>query len=245
MMPSLEPSLRFSKIGIQPSGSLSASSAYPWFCGVMKQRLESRLTTGWFWPRLPKGSLYVVAPAARPSSWLPRQIPKSGLTGSSPDSIAAMASRMWPTVLSAIAGLPGPLDRKRPSWSSSSGSSGVSHGTRVTSQPRWRRERMMLYLIPQSVASTLNLPPLLNTRGSLSDTSATRLRSFGSSNAGSTGSPPRATAGSNSMVARRAPFSRIFLVSSRVSMPYSAGTPCSLSHCESERRDDQCEWWCE
>merc|ERR1719387_1422696 len=34
-MPSFEPSLRFTKSGIQPSGSLSESSAKPWFCGVI------------------------------------------------------------------------------------------------------------------------------------------------------------------------------------------------------------------
>mmetsp|Transcript_20787 Transcript_20787/g.65265 ORF Transcript_20787/g.65265 Transcript_20787/m.65265 type:complete len:203 (-) Transcript_20787:533-1141(-) len=200
---------------------------------------------GWLAPRLPYFILKVVHPAASASSWLPRQMPNRGFILISPDSIASMASLRCSTVLEAMAGSPGPLDRNRPSASLSRSLSGVSHGTRVTSQSRWRRERMMLYLIPQSVARTLYLPPLLKTRGSLMDTSATRLRLFTSSKLVGTFAPPNATDGSNSIVALRAPFERIFLVSSRVSMPYSAGMPCSISHCESERCEFQCEWWCE
>ena len=41
------------------------------------------------------------------------------------------------------------------------------------------------------------------------------------------------------------PFSRIFLVSRRVSIPYSAGTLFCVSHWESDRAEFQCEWWCE
>eukprot|EP00965_Chrysotila_dentata_P218600 6190663-Pleurochrysis_carterae.AAC.1 len=60
----------------------------------MTQRLERRLMTGWFCPRLPNGSLNVVAPAAMPSIWLPRQMPKMGLTGASPESCASITALM-------------------------------------------------------------------------------------------------------------------------------------------------------
>jgi len=56
MMPSLEPSLALTKSGFHSAGSLLASMAKPWFCGVMKAWPVSRLMTGWFCPRLPKGS---------------------------------------------------------------------------------------------------------------------------------------------------------------------------------------------
>ena len=60
-----------------------------------------------------------------------------------------------------------------------------------------------------------------NTRGTFSDTSATRFRRFGSSIA--TGWP------TNSILPSSEPFSRIFFVSIRVSMPYSAGMLCSYA----------------
>ena len=126
----------------------------------MTHLLLSRLSTGWFCPRLPKGSLYVLQPAAAPSSWLPMQMPKRGLVGAAPESCASMTSLTCAIVVVITSGLPGPLERKRPSCVSMSGSSGVSHGTRFTSQSRCTRERMMFALMPQSTASTLYLLPL-------------------------------------------------------------------------------------
>ena len=80
---------------------------------------------------------------------------------------------------------------------------------------------MMLFLMPQSTATMRGLLPALNTRGTFSDTSATRFRRFGSSIA--TGWP------TNSILPSSEPFSRIFFVSMRVSMPYSAGMLCSYA----------------
>ena len=44
--------------------------------------------TGWFAPRWPNGSLNVSRPSARPSSWWPRQMPKSGTRPSSPRTVS-------------------------------------------------------------------------------------------------------------------------------------------------------------
>ena len=57
MMPSFVPSFAFLKSGCQSEGRCDTSMAKPWFCGVMKACLVTRLMTGWFWPRLPKGIL--------------------------------------------------------------------------------------------------------------------------------------------------------------------------------------------
>ncbi len=117
-----------------------------------------------------------------------------------------------------VAGLPGPLERKSASLSFISGWSGVSHGTRVTCTSRWTSERMMFALMPQSTARTFIVLPLPYTFVTVVETSAARLRSFGSSSAGGA-APGRVTAPSNSIRARSAPFSRIFFVRSRVSRP--------------------------
>ena len=63
--------------------------------------------TGWLWLRWPYFSLKVLAPAARPSSWLPMQMPKMGFS-------RFIASRMCSTVTEQRAGLPGPLEMKQP-----------------------------------------------------------------------------------------------------------------------------------
>ena len=47
-------------------------------------------------------------PSARPSSWLPKQMPKNGIRASS-------TSRSTATSASAVAGSPGPLEKKTPS----------------------------------------------------------------------------------------------------------------------------------
>jgi hypothetical protein len=75
------------------------------------------------------------------------------------------------------------------------------------------------------------------TFGSVQETSATRLRLFGSSNG--------MVVSLKVTVARDAPPSRSFFVSMRVSMPYSAGTFSSFSHSDSDVLESQCEWWCE
>jgi len=49
--------------------------------------------TGWFMPRLPNRILYVRAPDASASSWLPRQMPKTGVTARRPDSDSVEAER--------------------------------------------------------------------------------------------------------------------------------------------------------
>lgn len=77
---------------------------------------------------------------------------------------------------------------------------------------------MMFTLMPQSMASTFQRLPLPYTLGAVMDTSATRLRWLTSTNSCFL-SPPSTTAFSNSMRALREPFSRIFLVSKRVSRP--------------------------
>ena len=40
----------------------------PWFWDVMKQRMVPSWMAGWLCPRLPKASLYVLAPMANASS---------------------------------------------------------------------------------------------------------------------------------------------------------------------------------
>lgn len=69
-MPSLVASLALVKSGPHDgSGTLSTSTAKPWFCDVMKQRLVSSWVHGWLTPRLPYFILNVVKPAASASSW--------------------------------------------------------------------------------------------------------------------------------------------------------------------------------
>ena len=147
-------------------------------------------------------------------------MPKIGLT-SPLASCASSTSRTWSIVACAIAGFPGPFERKRPSWSFISGWSGVSHGTSVTSQPRCTRERMMFALMPQSVDRMRGEPPLPYTFVSVIETSATRFRAFASTKPSAAAATAAAGVNdsSNSIFARSAPFSRIFLVRRRVSMP--------------------------
>ena len=82
MIPSLVLSLMLTKSSSHSEGSFCPSRAKPWFWAVIYECPVLTLFTGWFWPRLPNGNLYVVAPAANPSNWFPKQIPKIGLTSS-------------------------------------------------------------------------------------------------------------------------------------------------------------------
>ena len=59
------------------------ATAKPWFWLVIAIRPVRRSLTGWLAPRWPNGSLNVSSPAARESSWWPRQMPKTGLVVSS------------------------------------------------------------------------------------------------------------------------------------------------------------------
>ena len=63
---------------------------------------------GWFAPRWPKGSLKVSCPVARPSSWWPRQIPKTG--------VRPRRSRTTAVSSTSGSGSPGPFERTTPSW---------------------------------------------------------------------------------------------------------------------------------
>ena len=109
-MPSFEPSFMFTKRGVQPSFSVRVSTAYPWFCVVMKQRVVPTSLTGWLWPRWPYFSFLTSAPAARASIWLPMQMPQMGLP-------VCMKAFTWSTSVPHILGSPGPLLMKRPSHS--------------------------------------------------------------------------------------------------------------------------------
>jgi hypothetical protein len=89
------------------AGSVSASTAKPWFCDVIATWPVAGPATGWFAPRWPNFSLKVFAPSARPSSWWPRQIPKIGFAVG-----RASIVRIGAGERRRIAG---PLERKMPS----------------------------------------------------------------------------------------------------------------------------------
>ena len=81
---------------------------------------------------------------------MPKQIPKSGIRRSSTCRVSA-------TGASAVAGSPGPLDRKNPSGASASISSIVADaGSTCVSMPRAAIMRGVLDLIPTSSAATRN-----------------------------------------------------------------------------------------
>ncbi len=106
--PSTEPSFRFSwETKKSPGGMLSPSTWNSWFWLVMWVSPVSRSLTGWLAPWCPKGSREVRPPIARPRTWWPRQIPKSG--------IRPIACRQSSTGPSSTAGSPGPLERSSPS----------------------------------------------------------------------------------------------------------------------------------
>ena len=102
---------------------------------------------------LPYFILKVVNPAARARSWWPRQMPKIGLR------LVCRTRRKLAMVRSHLAGSPGPLLMKSPSYSS--GLMGWSHGTTSTRAPRARKQRNWWYFNPQSTAQMRGLPPAL------------------------------------------------------------------------------------
>ena len=73
------------------AGSVFSSTAKPWFWLVMKTRPVSRSCTGWFAPWWPNFIFIVFAPAARPSSWWPRQMPNTGVPVPTISRIASIA----------------------------------------------------------------------------------------------------------------------------------------------------------
>jgi len=91
----------------------------------------------------------------------------------------------------------------------------------------------MLFLMPQSMATTCGRRPALYERTALAETRSTRLTALGLKKG--TGAP------GNSILASMAPPSRIFLTMRRVSMPVSAGTPAARSQAPSEAAAFQCE----
>ena len=56
-MPSLVPSFMLTKSVSHSSGSVSESTANPWFCDVTKHLSVPILLTGWLWERCPYLSL--------------------------------------------------------------------------------------------------------------------------------------------------------------------------------------------
>src|SRR5262249_4056613 len=106
--PSSVPSFKLRCVASTSAGSVSASTAKPWFWEVIATWPETRSWTGWLAPRWPNFSLNVFAPNARPRSWCPRQIPKMGL----PVAISPSIVLMGP---GSASGSPGPLERKIPS----------------------------------------------------------------------------------------------------------------------------------
>ena len=188
---------------------------------------------GWLAPRLPYFILYVLQPAASAISWLPRQMPKTGLK-SAPSRARATARRLMSTPH--CVGSPGPLEMKRPSYVSERKS--WSHGTTSSSTPLDRKYRMMFAFMPQSIARIrMGLPVALRrlttedvyNLGTLVETWATRLSEFGSICGTSFSS-----SSSKTILPSIAPCSRIRLVRARVSIPVRPGTPFSLSHSPSD-----------
>ncbi|CPU54331.1 Uncharacterised protein [Mycobacteroides abscessus] len=77
-------------------------------------------------------------------------MPNSGILRSN-------TARVTETTWSAVAGSPGPLDRKTPSGASASSSSGlIEAGTTCTRMPRRAKLRGVLVLMPRSRAATVN-----------------------------------------------------------------------------------------
>ena len=68
----------------------SPRTANPWFWDVIAIRPVRRSLTGWLAPRWPNGSLNVSSPAARDSSWCPRQMPNTGFSAISERIVSTM-----------------------------------------------------------------------------------------------------------------------------------------------------------
>ena len=82
------PSNRLIWVARRLDGSVSASTAKPWFWLVMLTRPLARSFTGWLAPWWPNFILKVLAPEASAMIWWPRQMPKVGV----PDAISVWAA---------------------------------------------------------------------------------------------------------------------------------------------------------
>ena len=132
------------------AASSGASTAKPWLCAVTSTRPVARSSTGWLMPRWPYPSLYVPSPSARPSSWLPKQIPKNGRPRREhrPQQVDR-AGR--------AAGSPGPLEKNTPSGCDGEHVASVADaGSTCTSMPRSAIRRGVIALIPRSIAATVS-----------------------------------------------------------------------------------------
>ena len=155
LMPSTTPSLAqvwltsAAPNGVSNPSPASPSSAKPWFCAVTATRPVAWSITGTLMPRCPNTILYVERPSARPRIWLPKQMPNSGIP-------APSTSRVTPTMWSAVAGSPGPLDRNTPSGFRSAICSKVAvDGSTWLRMPRRAKLRGVLVLMPRSIAATV------------------------------------------------------------------------------------------
>ena len=74
----MEPSNSDTWVTRKFGGSVSGSTAKPWFWLVMSTWPPSKSLTGWLAPWWPNFILSVRAPEARPMIWWPRQMPKVG-----------------------------------------------------------------------------------------------------------------------------------------------------------------------
>src|SRR6266480_4429894 len=202
------------------STSPESATAKPWFWTVTSTRPLRSSRTGWLAPRCPNGSLNVSSPSASPSSWWPRQMPKSGTWPSS--------SRTVSIGPSSTAGSPGPFETSTARGSvSRTASSSHEPGTTTTSSPHSARRRGIERFVPRST-TVMRGPvpsrygsrvPTLRSRGRPSIGGSARARAYSSS----TGASPSAQ--------RRTPPSRIRRTRARVSTSSSATTPCDASHC--------------
>ncbi|OLT26191.1 hypothetical protein BJF82_03735 [Kytococcus sp. CUA-901] len=176
-------------------------------------------------------------PSALPSSWLPKQMPKKG-------SPAPSTPRSSSTAVSAVAGSPGPLEKKTPSgpWPASRATpctastswSVESAGRTCTSMPRAASRRGVLLLMPRSTAATVKRcsPCAGTTTASGVETlvASSRPAMAGALVTRSTISARgRSACSPEKMPARIAPRVRRCRVRARVSMPAMPTTSCAAS----------------
>src|SRR5699024_2211033 len=203
--------------GATCSPSSGTSTAKPWLWAVIATCPVSRSCTGWLMPRWPNFSLYVSKPRARPSSWLPKQIPKKGTPASS-------TPRSSSTCSVAAAGSPGPLEKNTASGERASRSSReVGAGSRSTRRPREGLRRGAAPWTPGSTAATSARPSPSGSRttGWAMVTSSTKLApviSGCSRTCASSCSWEAESASPEKIPPRREPVSRSLRVSMRVSM---------------------------
>lgn len=137
---------------------------------------------------------------------------------------------MTETGWSAVAGSPGPLEKKTPSGSTAYTSSRVAvAGRTCTSMPRSAIRYGVMPLMPRSIAATVNffVPIAGTTYVSLVATSAERSAPTisGASLTRASRAASSATASPEKMPTRMAPRSRRWRVRARVSMPLMPTTP--------------------